>query len=83
MRQEQSCKNCGVRDGFNFHVSDSIWAKIVPQRLSKNVVCLTCFDAFAARRGIEYRHDLRVIHFAGRQASFEFRVVWSARSREH
>jgi hypothetical protein len=77
---EQSCKNCGVRDGLNFHVSDSMWLKVVPKRLLNKVVCLACFDRFAARRGIEYHRNLRMLYFAGRQASFQFRVVCGAKA---
>jgi hypothetical protein len=73
--QRQSCKNCGVRNGVNFHVSDSVWKSVVPKRLLARVVCLACFDAFAARRGVDYRRNIRVLYFAGRQASFEFRVA--------
>lgn len=76
--QQQSCKNCGVQDGINFNVSDSVWEKVVPKRLVKKVVCLACFDRFAARRGIDYRRNVRTLYFAGRQANFKFRVVSSA-----
>lgn len=78
---EQSCKKCGVRDGLNFHVSDSVWARVVPKRLLKSVVCLACFDRFAARRGVDYRRNIRVLYFAGCQASFRLRVVSSALNR--
>jgi hypothetical protein len=78
--QEQTCKNCGVRDGLNFSVSDSLWAKVVPTRLLNRVVCLACFDRFAARRGVDYHRHLRVLYFAGRQARFEFRVVRRAKA---
>ena len=78
---EQTCKQCGGRDGFNFNVPASVWVKTVPKRLSNSVVCLACFDGFAARRGVDYRRNLRVLYFAGRQASFKLRVVSSARSR--
>ncbi len=80
---EQSCKKCGVRDGLNFNVSDSTWEKVVPKRLRRRVLCLACFDSFAARRGVDYRRSLRVLYFAGRQASFVFRVVSSARTRAY
>ena len=78
----QTCKNCGVRDGLNFNVSDSVWLKVVPKRLQNRVVCLACFDDFAARKGVDYRRNLRVLYFAGRQASFTFQVVSSARGCE-
>jgi hypothetical protein len=76
---EQSCKNCGVRDGLNFSVSDSVWKRVVPKRLANRALCLACFDRFAARRGIDYRRNVRNLFFAGRQACFTFRVVSSTR----
>lgn len=79
---EQSCKNCGVRDGINFNVSDSAWKRVVPKRLLTKVVCLACFDGFAAKRRVDYHRSLRGLYFAGRQASFEFGIVSSARSCE-
>lgn len=78
----QKCKNCGVRDGFNFNVSDSVWTKVVPKRLANKVVCLACFDRFASLRGVDYRRNVRVLYFAGRQATFTFRVASSARGYE-
>lgn len=78
--QQQTCKNCGVRDGLEFCVPDSTWVKIVPKGLLNRVVCLACFDSFAARKGIDYHRNLRVLYFAGRQASFQFRVVRSAKA---
>jgi hypothetical protein len=79
---EQTCKNCGVQDGLNFHVSDSTWERVVPKRLLNRVVCLACFDSFAARRKVDYHRSLRVLYFAGRQASFVFHVASSARGCE-
>lgn len=78
--QQQSCKNCGVRDGLNFTVSDSLWAKVIPTRLLNRVVCLACFDRFAARRGVDYHRHLSALYFAGCQARFEFRVVRRAKA---
>jgi hypothetical protein len=76
----QRCEKCGVRDGLNFHVSDRLWARVVPKRFAQSVLCLACFDSFAARRGVEYHRSLRMLYFAGRQASFQFRVVRAARA---
>jgi hypothetical protein len=72
--QRQSCKNCGVRDGLSFNVRDSLWIKVLPKRLHNHVVCLSCFDRFAARRKINYWRNITVLYFAGRMASFTFRV---------
>lgn len=76
----QSCKKCGVRDGLNFYVPDRLWARAIPKKYAQSALCLTCFDTFAARRGVEYHRSLRVLYFAGRQACFQFRVVRAARS---
>jgi hypothetical protein len=73
--QSQSCKNCGVRDGLNFNVRDSLWQKVLPKRLHNHVVCLACFDRFAARRKIDYHNSIRVLYFAGLKACFNFRAV--------
>ena len=73
--QEQSCKVCGVRDGLSFHVPDRIWEAAVPSQFKNLVVCLRCFDGFAWERRIDYHRNLRILHFAGRQACFRFRVV--------
>src|SRR6185503_9128857 len=77
----QSCKKCGVRSGIDFHVPDALWVAIVPKRFSCKPLCLDCFDKFAAQRGIEYHRSLRVLYFAGSQASFKIRVVNCARAR--
>lgn len=75
--QRQSCKNCGVRCGLNFNVSDAVWERVVPKRLLCKVICLACFDRFAARKDVDYRRNLRMLYFAGFKASFKFKVVWS------
>lgn len=82
MGMQQTCKNCGAQDAFNFNVSDSVWEKVVPKALLRKVVCLACFDKFASQRGIDYRRNLRVLYFVGRQASFTFRVASSSRRSE-
>jgi cation diffusion facilitator CzcD-associated flavoprotein CzcO len=74
MLRRQSCKKCGVRDGLSFHVPDRLWAAVVPKQFVSKVLCLACFDKFAAQRGVEYHRSLRVVYFVGDQASFELRV---------
>jgi hypothetical protein len=65
---------------MDFHVSDSVWLKVVPKRLQNLELCLACFDSFAAFRDLDYHRSLRVLYFAGRQASFQFKVVRSSRA---
>lgn len=69
---KQTCKACGKRDGFNFHVSDETWARIVPPEFSTRVVCLHCFDLFARERGVSYAQEITTLFFAGEKAVFFF-----------
>ena len=72
----QRCKVCGRVDKFNFTVSDEIWKKVVPMPFQNHVVCLTCFDAFASLKGIDYANDISAeIYFDGDKGSFELRIV--------
>jgi hypothetical protein len=73
--QAQTCKVCGHADKFNFDVPDEIWQVVVPEELQNRVVCLSCFDDFAYRKGVPYAHALRLLCFAGDQATFEFQPV--------
>jgi hypothetical protein len=74
----QRCKACGRSDKFDFHVPDDLWSAVVPGDLVNRVVCLSCFDDFAAERGVEYARSLRAVFFAGDRAAFELRPVWAA-----
>ena len=78
MIKQQTCKVCGCRDRFDFHVSDEVWKAVVPARFDGKVVCLACFDDFARRNQIDYTGSLRTLYFAGEHASFEFRMVSGA-----
>jgi len=72
---QQTCKVCDRMDCFNFHLPDWLWQRVVPKRLWNRVVCLCCFDEFAAKKKIEYAQHLRSLYFAGQQAMFEFHVA--------
>lgn len=68
----QSCKSCGRRDKLNFYVPDEVWESVVPKRLRNRVVCLACFDGFAAGNGIPYATDIDEICFVGDAANLNF-----------
>ena len=72
--QRQTCKVCGKPDGFDFHVPDEVWERVVPSGFKNRVVCLLCFDRFADEAGIEYKEHIHTLYFAGNAASFEFKV---------
>lgn len=76
--QHQTCKSCGNRDKFNFHVTDEIWRAVVPTYLQNRVVCLACFDDFAHIRGINYAAHVSALYFAGDGAALEFQVASAA-----
>lgn len=69
--QLQRCKVCFAADGFDFHVDDETWKLIVPVALRSHVVCLSCFDTFAYRRGCAF--VVETITFAGDMFSMEFK----------
>jgi len=66
--QQQTCKVCGRKDKFNFNVQNEIWHEIVPPIFQNSVVCLSCFDAFAALKNINY--SIESFYFAGEQKTF-------------
>lgn len=72
--QRQTCKACGRRDKFDFHVPDEVWAAVVPPELVNRVVCLACFDQFARQREVSYATHLRALYFAGDCGSISFHV---------
>ena len=73
--QRQSCKACGRRDHFDFHVPDDVWAAVVPMELRNLVVCLSCFDRFAREAHHDYSKAVRTLLFVGDRATFEFSAI--------
>lgn len=73
--QRQRCKVCWSADGFDFNVPDEVWAAVVPRELLDRVVCLRCFDDFAAARGVDYSAYIDLLYFAGDAAALTFRRV--------
>jgi hypothetical protein len=76
--RHQTCKACGIRDKWNFHVPDEVWLAVVPKHLQNRVVCLPCFDEFAKEQGVDYAAHISALYFAGDGAAFEFGVVSAA-----
>jgi hypothetical protein len=72
---QQSCKSCYCSDKYNFHVPDDLWKLVVPEELRNKVVCLVCFDRFAAEKHVKYTHALHALYFAGEKARMKLRVV--------
>ena len=73
--QRQRCKVCWHADGFNFGVPDWLWQAVVPPALQKHVICLRCFDDFAAAKRIDYQDHLDAeLYFAGDQAALVLRI---------
>jgi len=68
----QTCKACGKRDAFDFHISNETWKDVVPARLQNRVVCLCCFDHFARERGVSYAHEITTLYFAGEKGVLIF-----------
>jgi hypothetical protein len=64
------CECCYQPDAFDWYVPDTVWDSIVPEYATDSVVCLRCFDNFAAIKNINYTID--TLYFAGRQMTFKF-----------
>ena len=71
--QRQTCKVCGRPDKFDFSVPDGVWRDIVPEEFVNRVVCLFCFDDFAAMEDKKYAASLRHLYFAGDAAIVVFK----------
>jgi hypothetical protein len=72
----QFCKSCGHADRFDFWVTDAVWKAVVPPHFHTRVLCFACFDAFAARKGIDYRRDLHpTFWLVGETVSLELRAL--------
>lgn len=71
----QSCKVCWQPHRLNFDVPDAIWAAVVPEHHRDLVVCLDCFDAFAAERKVAYADYLTELYFAGDAATLRLEVA--------
>lgn len=78
-QQQQVCKVCGQADGWNFNVPDEVWTAVVPKRWQDHVVCLKCFDDFAASAGIDYRDNIELC-FAGKYSLGSWRIGDGGRS---
>jgi len=71
----QVCKACGRVDVVHYQVPNELWVDVVPEELRGLVVCLRCFDAFAARKRIDYADYLANVGFTGMRESFDLRVT--------
>ena len=68
----QACCCCGACDHLDFRVTDDAWAAVVPTEFGGAHVCLRCFDAMAASRGVDYAASLTEMCFVGDAAVFGF-----------
>ena len=55
-----------------------MWSAIVPKIYQNHVVCLSCFDDFAYKAGINIEGAINSpLYFAGDKVIFEFKLVRS------
>jgi hypothetical protein len=79
--QRQRCKACWHADGFDFNVPTWVWEAVVPPELRDHVVCLSCFDDFAAAAGVDYQDHLgSELYFAGGEVALVLRIEGRAKS---
>jgi hypothetical protein len=71
----QLCKVCGRPDKLEYRVPDQVWQRVVPSTLRNRVVCLTCFDDFAAMRRVNYATSIQLtLRFDGEAATLDLWV---------
>ena len=70
----QRCKMCGKADGFNFHIDDDVWQRVVPKEYANRVLCLPCFDMLASLRGVDYSDAIDGVLFVGQAAHLTFEI---------
>jgi hypothetical protein len=71
----QACCCCGACDHLDFRVTNEAWTAVVPADLDGGHVCLRCFDALAAERGVNYAKALTVMCFVGDAAVLTFAPI--------
>lgn len=71
----QVCCCCGACDHLDFRVTNEAWAAVIPRAMDGAHICLRCFDAMAAERGVSYADSLTELCFVGDAAVFGFRPV--------
>ena len=76
----QACCCCGVCDHIDFRVTDAAWAAVVPSQFDGAHICLRCFDALAAERGVDYAAALSELYFVGDAACISFLPISAASS---
>ena len=54
LRGREVCKRCFRENAVGFLVPDEVWQAVVPKRYRNKVLCISCFDEFATRRGIDW-----------------------------
>lgn len=69
---QQRCKVCGCRDKFDYTVDDTLWHEIVPPKYQNRVVCLACFDDFAAAKWRNLRTSISALTFNGKAGGIIF-----------
>jgi hypothetical protein len=42
-----TCAVCGRDEPYTYHVPESLWRKVVPERYWHEIVCAGCFDVMA------------------------------------
>jgi hypothetical protein len=52
--RREVCKRCWRENPVGFSVPDDVWRAAVPGRHCQHVLCLSCFDAYATKRGVDW-----------------------------
>ncbi len=59
MITRKTCKICNNANKIRFHVSDYIWALVIPKDKINNIVCLGCFTKLADEKLIAWVNNIQ------------------------
>lgn len=55
----ERCKCCQRFNPVGFDVPESIWLNVAPEEFQNKVLCIMCFDMFAAEKNIQWDDDVK------------------------
>ena len=66
------CAICNQKVYFDYNVTDELWKNVVPKKISRDVVCLPCFDKMANEKKIDIGGGFNFVQFTGTNITIEF-----------
>ena len=69
------CSICSIRVVFDYKVGDEVWDEVVEEKYRRDVVCLSCFDKLAKKKGVNLGDCLEIVYYTGEDKTIELMPV--------